>query len=75
MKNTSQTGYLTVYPFGATRPVVSNLNFTPGQTVANLALATAGLDTAQNVKAIDYYNGSSGSFDVTTDLAGFFGTY
>lgn len=75
VKNTSQTGYLTVYPFGATRPVVSNLNFTPGQTVANLALATAGLDSAQNVKAIDYYNGSSGSFDVTTDLAGFFGTY
>lgn len=75
VKNTSQTGYLTVYPFGTTRPVVSNLNFTPGQTVANLALATPGLDSAQNVKAIDYYNGSSGSFDVTTDLAGFFGTY
>ena len=75
VKHTAQGGYLTVYPFGATRPVVSNLNFTPGQTVANLALATPGLDSAQNVKAIDYYNGSSGSFDVTTDLAGFFGTY
>lgn len=75
VKNTAQGGYLTVYPFGTTRPVVSNLNFSPGQTVANLALATAGQDSTLNVKAIDYYNGSAGNFDVTTDLSGVFGTY
>lgn len=73
--DTAQGGYLTVYPFGTTRPVVSNLNFSPGQTVANLALATAGLDSAQNVKAVEYYNGTSGYFDVKTDLSGVFGTY
>lgn len=73
--HTAQGGYLTVYPFGATRPVVSNLNFTPGHTVANLALATAGLDSAQNVEAVEYYNGTSGTFDVQTDLSGVFGTY
>ncbi|MBS2964431.1 PKD domain-containing protein [Actinocrinis puniceicyclus] len=73
--NTAQSGYLTVYPFGVTRPVVSNLNFAAGQTVANLSLATAGTDGAQNVKAVDYYNGTSGYFDVRTDLTGVFGTY
>jgi hypothetical protein len=32
----SALGYLTVYPCGGTPPVVSNLNFIPGQALANL---------------------------------------
>ncbi|MCU1391497.1 MAG: hypothetical protein JWL72_4835 [Ilumatobacteraceae bacterium] len=31
-------GFLTVYPCGATRPLASNVNFAPGQTVANAAV-------------------------------------
>jgi cell wall-associated NlpC family hydrolase len=36
------SGYLTAYPCGAARPVVSNLNFSAGETVANAALVPAG---------------------------------
>jgi hypothetical protein len=35
-------GYLTVFPAGAARPVVSNLNFTPGHTVPNLVVVGVG---------------------------------
>ncbi len=37
-------GYLTVWPCGGERPLASTLNFTAGQTVANMALVTAGPD-------------------------------
>jgi uncharacterized delta-60 repeat protein len=32
-------GFVTVYQCGSTRPVASNLNITPGQTIANLVVA------------------------------------
>jgi hypothetical protein len=35
--NPATAGYLTAYPCGMTAPVVSNVNFTTGQTIANLA--------------------------------------
>ncbi len=35
-------GYLTVYPCGSTRPATSNLNFSGGQTVANLVQTHVG---------------------------------
>ncbi len=35
-------GFLTVYPCGTTPPVTSNLNFTKGEVVANLAVARPG---------------------------------
>jgi hypothetical protein len=35
-------GYVTVHPCGAPVPYASNLNFTPGRTVANSVLATVG---------------------------------
>ena len=34
--NPTASGFLTVFPAGTTMPTVSNLNFTPGVTVANL---------------------------------------
>lgn len=58
-------GYLTLYPSGAARPTVSNLNYVAGQTVPNAF--TVGL-------------GSGGSFDIFTptqthvivDVAGYY---
>jgi hypothetical protein len=41
---TTQTGFLTLYPSGSTRPTASNLNFGPGQTLANHVTATLGAD-------------------------------
>ena len=39
---TSGTGFITAYPYGSVLPDVSNLNYTPGQTVANLAQISTG---------------------------------
>ncbi|MGH7609136.1 MAG: hypothetical protein ACREOD_04215, partial [Candidatus Dormibacteria bacterium] len=40
--DTSGGSYLTVYPVPSTRPLASDLNWYPGDTVANLTVATVG---------------------------------
>ena len=42
--NPDTAGYATVYPCGEARPEASNLNFTPGSTVANAVLTKVGTD-------------------------------
>jgi hypothetical protein len=62
----TESSYLTVYPDGP-RPLASNLNYLPGQTVPNLAvipLSSAG--------KIDFFN-RFGSTHVILDLVGWFG--
>lgn len=59
-------GYLSVYPAGSSRPVVSELNFTPGVDVTNLVIAT--LPTSG---VIDVYN-YSGTTQVTVDVLGWY---
>ncbi|HEX6547509.1 MAG TPA: fibronectin type III domain-containing protein [Candidatus Dormibacteraeota bacterium] len=59
--------YLTVYPTGIAPPLASNLNWAPGQTVANLVeipLGTGG--------EVSIYN-SQGSADVIFDVQGWVG--
>ena len=62
----SQSGYLTVYPAYSIRPVVSNLNFSSGETIANLVEAPVS-STGQ----IAVYNGSAGSTNVVVDVEGY----
>jgi len=55
---------LTVYPTGSTRPLTSNLNFVPGQTVANgvvVKLGTGGY--------VDFYD-AAGHTDIVADVSG-----
>jgi hypothetical protein len=40
--NTGGAGYVTVYPCGALQPTASNLNFVPGQTIANAVVSKLG---------------------------------
>jgi Fibronectin type III domain len=57
---------LTVYPTGSTRPIASNLNFVPGQTVANgviVKLGTGGY--------INFYD-AAGHTDIVADVSGWF---
>ena len=66
----SAPGYLTVYPATGSAPstLVSNLNFTSGQNVANMV--TVG---TSSTGAVDIYNGAhSGSLDVAVDVAGYY---
>ncbi|HEY6596313.1 MAG TPA: Ig-like domain-containing protein [Asanoa sp.] len=60
-------GYLTVYPAGSSRPMVSNLNFVAGQTIPNLTAVKTGTGGA-----VTLYNGSSGTVHLTADIAGYY---
>ncbi len=69
--NTKGSGYLTVYPYGTDgsgRPTVSNLNFDPGQTIANLAI----LPTSWTHQEVAVFNGSTGTADVVFDVFGYY---
>jgi hypothetical protein len=59
----SESGYLTIYPPGS-RPVASDLNWVPGETIANFGLISLGSDGS-----FDVYD-SSGSVNVVIDVLG-----
>ena len=64
--NETTSGYLTIYPAGASRPTTSEINFTSGATDNNEV--TVGVGTSGD---ITIYN-SSGSTDVLVDLLGYY---
>jgi hypothetical protein len=59
-------GHLTAYPAGSTRPTASNLNFVPGQVVANLVVVEVGAGGQ-----VALFNGSAGSTHLVVDVAGY----
>ena len=61
----SAPSYVTLYPAGASRPLASNLNVNPGDTVPNLVVV------ALSSGAIDVYN-AEGDVDIIIDVAGYF---
>ncbi|MEY9968177.1 hypothetical protein ABIA33_006257 [Streptacidiphilus sp. MAP12-16] len=63
--NPEAGGFVTVYPDGAARPNVSNVNFTPGLTVANQVTASVG-----SSGYVDFYNGSDKPIDLVVDTVG-----
>jgi hypothetical protein len=64
--DTTAAGYLSVYPAGLSQPVISNLNWIRGETVANLVIVPVG-----GGGRVDFYN-SAGSTDLVVDLEGYF---
>ena len=64
--NPTDVSYLTVYPAGAIRPLASNLNYGPNQTVPNMVLVPVGPNNT-----VTFYN-NQGTADVIADLLGFF---
>jgi hypothetical protein len=64
--NPTDAGFLTVFPAGITMPPVSNLNFSSGETVANLV--TVPLSATGGVSI---YN-SAGSTNVLVDVEGYY---
>ncbi len=66
--DTTAPSYLTVYPTGSAIPTVSNLNWSTGQTVANLVIVPVGAGGQ-----VTLYN-SQGNADVVVDLEGYFAT-
>jgi hypothetical protein len=64
--NCTAPSYITAYPGGTSVPLASNLNFTAGQTIANLVTVPIGLNGGVGI-----YN-HSGRADVIVDLEGYF---
>ncbi len=62
----SAAGYLSVFPSGTARPLASNMNFVPAQTVSNLVVVKVG----PNGK-ISMYN-PNGTTHVVADVAGWY---
>src|ERR1035437_9774865 len=60
-------GFVTVYGDGTTRPLASNLNFVPNQTVPNMVIAPVGANGM-----VDLYNGSSGTIQLIADVSGYY---
>ena len=60
--------YLTVFPEGTTRPVVTNLSFTANETVANLVTVPLG-----DQGGVAIFN-AAGSVNVTVDVEGYYTT-
>jgi hypothetical protein len=63
--NPTKQSFLTVFPTGRSPPVASNLNFGPGESVANLAEVEIG-----NNGEVSVYN-PTGNVDVVVDLEGY----
>lgn len=64
--NPTSAGYLTVWPSASDRPLVSQLNFTPGQTVPNLVQVA--VDSSGQVSFFNAF----GTTDVVADVAGYY---
>jgi hypothetical protein len=60
------SGYITTWPSGRSRPIASNLNFVPDETVANAAVIGVGPSGT-----IELFN-SSGSSHLVVDITGWF---
>jgi hypothetical protein len=63
----TRPGYLTVFPTGTALPTASNLNFTPGVTVANMVIVPVGAGGS-----ISIFNGSTGTSNLIVDVLGWF---
>ena len=63
----TRAGFLTVFPGGGTRPLASNLNFRPGEVIANLVTVRLS-DEGQ----VGIYN-NSGNTHVAADVVGYYG--
>lgn len=62
----TESGYLTAWPSGEPRPIVSNLNFVAGQTVPNLVTVKVGANGRVNL-----FN-STGASSVVADVVGYY---
>ncbi|MEY2435692.1 MAG: hypothetical protein QOF97_528 [Acidimicrobiaceae bacterium] len=63
-------GFLTLYPFGGSRPNASNINFNAGQTVANHVTVAVGAHSGK--ASIRIFN-ATGSTPMIVDITGYYG--
>jgi len=64
--NPTAGSFVEVWPTGTPRPNASNVNFGPGQTIANLVTVPVGADSK-----VSFFN-AAGATDVVADLVGWY---
>jgi len=66
-------GYLTAYPYNTSRPVVSTINFNPGEpALANGAIVPLTADSNFQLAIYPFLSGGSGSVHLVLDITGYF---
>jgi hypothetical protein len=64
-------GYLILYPYGITQPLVSTINFAPGDTIANGAIVPLTAGPTNNISVYpELYGG--GTIHLILDVTGYF---
>jgi len=63
----TSAGVVTVYPAGVSRPVASNLNFTPNRASTNMVVVRVGVGGR-----VVLFNGSAGTLTLSADVAGYY---
>ncbi|MGZ4718530.1 MAG: S8 family serine peptidase, partial [Acidimicrobiales bacterium] len=66
--DTTTAGFLTVFPAGESTPIASNLNWSPGTTIANLVTVKVGAGGQ-----VSFFN-AAGSTNVIADVVGWYDT-
>jgi hypothetical protein len=61
-------GHIRLYASGTPRPSTSSINYVPGQTRANNAVVSLGVDGA----VVLYVSQPSGTTDIVLDVTGYF---
>jgi hypothetical protein len=65
--DSTRAGFITAYPAGQSLPNASNVNYGPGQIVANSSIVPVGTNGQ-----IVFHNSSSGPVDLIADASGYF---
>ncbi|MDQ5871263.1 MAG: hypothetical protein M3547_03550 [Acidobacteriota bacterium] len=69
----SNFGYLTAFPYNTVLPVVSTINFAPGEpALANGAIVPLTADASFQLAIYAFLSGGSGSVHVILDITGYF---
>ena len=63
----TSNGVITAYPSDQSLPVVSNLNYSPGHTIANMAIVPV-----DGTGQVTFYNNSSAPVDLLVDADGYY---
>ena len=65
--DSTRNGVITAYPAGETLPTVSNVNYSAGQTAANMAIVPVGTNGQ-----VVFHNNSTGPVDLIADAFGYY---
>ena len=69
----SNFGYLTAYAFNTSRPIVSTINFNPGEpALANGAIVPVSADSNFQLAICPFLSGGTGSVHLILDITGYF---